>query len=322
MEEAMEITCTMRNWTSWAQDVEASATSNQSSLVSTGPELLLMEVPLLSPRAISPTRDARINNSRNSSENKPEPTAFHMSLADILLVENVEDGSRKSLDTSQRGVFKLRVTTQTNGFFLFEGLSRNSRDVLLAFLKANLPAHKMTDSDVRDDESCPSAASTSSATSLDVERFTAEKMEGSARREPWTSRFFRRLGKIAMGLSEACSTTCDTSCCRPAKVNPVGTRKKLSTEESVDDESSNMRISELGSGEKKLLNNRPRMSHIPSGLSMEVDSMSLHSESVKGDSSSVHGSNANYLRQKQKFREGMHQFTSELSVEPESVDEE
>jgi len=324
MDEAVEMTCTMRHW---QQDVESSAASNQSSQVSSGPELVLMEVQVISPmskRAESPAsvRPCRSNNFMAAQELKPQPPV-HVPLTDIMIVENRGDSLRKSMDTSQRGIHKIRITTQHNGFFVFESLSMNSHDVLFAFLQANISAEKFKSLDQsHDDESCPSTASTASLMSLDVERFTAEKIEGASQRERWSDRLARKFGKIATGVSEVCMSVCDTACCRPAKVDSVDTAMPpaptgicpVKHAKSIKLRQGNLEVDDSLS----VVSSTARKTfmrgnfHMPSGLSMEPDCTSHHSESLNGQST---------VYKQKRFRDSLKQFhmPAGLSVETEDL---
>jgi len=333
------MTCTMRHWqqdSSGTSPVEtSSSTMSGQSHASSGPELILTQVELISPiskRSESPARvllASRSHSSRGGEEPKQQ-APVHIPLIDIMVVETMDPAwRRKSMDTSQRSNgHKMKLTTQHYGFFEFESLTKNSRDVLFTFLKANIAPERLIVVDhSTDDHSCPSAASTSSAMSLDVERFTAEKMKGASERERWTDKLARKFARLSNTVSEVCSTVCDTACCRTTKDEPCEELTNLpppphqnssgaASSKSIKLSQGNLEVDDTVSVVSSLAMKKKMREkyHIPSGLSIEPDTDSV------GSSKQTYGPGT----QRRKFRESLKQFNmpSGLSVETEALDDE
>eukprot|EP00523_Entomoneis_sp_CCMP467_P000774 CAMPEP_0168749358 /NCGR_PEP_ID=MMETSP0724-20121128/16673_1 /TAXON_ID=265536 /ORGANISM="Amphiprora sp., Strain CCMP467" /LENGTH=333 /DNA_ID=CAMNT_0008797261 /DNA_START=178 /DNA_END=1179 /DNA_ORIENTATION=- len=310
----------------------ASAPSHGSS---SGPELILMPVDVLSPvrrRSDSP-------NPRGLSKSPEEPRQqrdpFHVPLSDIMAVETfdtqkVQQQQRKaSLDSSQRGnCHTMKITTQHDGFYEFDSLTRNSHDLLFAFLKANVAPDRLIVVDpTPDDRSCPSTASTSSARSLDVDRFTQEKMKGASERERWSDKLVRRFARVANSVSELASSACDTACCRTTKdvtsaeilevpgppVKGVATASRSTRR--IQLSQGNLEVDDSVSVVSGMTQTKKSLRHMPSGLSLEPDTGSVASTHMSGRSV------VSAEKQRRKFRESLKQFNmpSGLSVETETL---
>ena len=181
-------------------------------------------------RAISPLPLRNSSSNKAGEKESSFPEATHLPLSDILVVESL------STKKQQQRSYTLRLTTQTHGFYVFDNLNLNSRDVLLAFLKANIASERiMEGSGTRpDDLSVPSLGSANSSSSMDVDKLTSEKMRRCSERESFGEKVSRRTTRIAIILSDICSSISDSACCRgrgtddePTKEMPSESRKSI-----------------------------------------------------------------------------------------------
>jgi hypothetical protein len=115
---------------------------------------------------------------------------------------------------------RLLLTTMENGYLEFNCATSNGHDVLYAFLQASISPERIVvaavDEDI-EDRSLPSAASkaSSSVSCMDVDRLTAQQIQGAELSETWPQRLSRRVGKVVHTLTEVSETLCDmANCCR------------------------------------------------------------------------------------------------------------
>ncbi|KAL7571029.1 hypothetical protein ACA910_003748 [Epithemia clementina (nom. ined.)] len=239
-EDAMEMTCTMRHWCPDRASSVPKRRLSQKSTVSTsscpgiesscevasdprhsGPELVLTPMvisPMAKSKAVSPLpRRNSIHNviSNGMLDGAQRPIYIHLS--DILIVESIQP-------KKQQRCYSLRITTQSSGFYVFDNLNLNSRDVLLAFLKINIASERMieTKENKPDDISVPSITSASSSRSMDVDKLTTERMKHSSERESFTERMTRRTSRLAVLLSEFCGSITDSACCKGRSTSAEG----------------------------------------------------------------------------------------------------
>ena len=233
---------THRNTNEAVSVVSSSNTPDPSSSHS-GPELVLTPVDIVPPLAgrtpISPPHNRsgsspRPGNGSNQlsplpihAPTKPQPP-IHIPLSDVLVVESIHSKQQK-----QHRCHKMRITTQSLGFFVFDDLNLNSRDVLLTFLKAHIWKSRLIEvsdshKEQPDDISIPSVTSASSSCSpMDVDKFMAEKIRKSSERESLSEKVGRRTSRLVIILSEFCSSVSDSACCKA--------RSSASTEDELRD---------------------------------------------------------------------------------------
>ena len=98
---------------------------------------------------------------------------------------------------------RANITTMSHGYFEFTLESRNGQEVLLAFLKANLPKDRVMDGNLPRSPSQISQSTRSSASkSFDVEAFTARRMAERVENETFGEKLQRRLGKVVSSLED------------------------------------------------------------------------------------------------------------------------
>jgi hypothetical protein len=139
--------------------------------------------------------------------------------------------------------YKLLLTTMENGYLEFNCATSNGHDVLFAFLQATIPPERIVgvsnDQDTvythEEDRSLPSKTSQSSVNScksslMDVDRLTAQQIQGAELSETWPQRMSRRVGKVVHTLTEVSETLCDNmaSCCREASNGNMDTASRTS----------------------------------------------------------------------------------------------
>lgn len=94
---------------------------------------------------------------------------------------------------------RSNITTTSQGYFEFTLESRNGQEVLLAFLKANIPKERVMDGQAKSQAS----ASTRSLESFDVEAFTASRMAERVESESFSEKLRRRVVKVVSSIEES-----------------------------------------------------------------------------------------------------------------------
>lgn len=219
----MDMICTMRNWES---RYRLPSFRHHSSLAKPdaqpdtrtihivegddhhcGPELLLTPAgEYLTPnhRDDSPVR----RRGRSAlAPSQSQPHAYSIPIADILVVEtyNVRYGSP---------VHKLKITTISYGVFDFHCNNSNGHDILMAFLQASLPPERIVDGSVPDPMYPCISRTASSLSCMDVDRFTAQHVQGHVESETWPEKISRRVGKVVSSLQEISVSFCEVACCQ------------------------------------------------------------------------------------------------------------
>ena len=238
--DAIEMTCTMRNWEARKSPRQSSFTMKNSvsanslqpdNVVGTimegdshcGPELLLTPLHELQSTnregSNSPRRwrtQGRQVQPVNEAEEKKDGqgrrySSYSVPINDIMVVETCT--ARKGASTH-----RIQVTTLSLGYFDFDCISRNGHDILLAFLQASVPVERILDGRIKD--GAPGIRLTSSTTScfdndmdLDVDALTAQHLEGQVNRETWMEKMSRRTGKVVSSLSDLSESFCETVVC-------------------------------------------------------------------------------------------------------------
>lgn len=92
------------------------------------------------------------------------------------------------------------LTTMSHGYFQFTMMNRNGQEILLAFLKANLPKERIM-------ECAPSSElsrtdSQDSTRSFDVEAFTAKNMTERIKNETLSEKVRRKVGRAFASIEE------------------------------------------------------------------------------------------------------------------------
>lgn len=126
----------------------------------------------------------RMDQTENKSMGK-----IKIPISDILVVEKGDSSAHVT-----------NLTTMSNGYFEFTMMNRNGQEILLAFLKANLPGERLVQglSRSRSDVS----HSTASSKSVDVEAFTASRITERIKNETFPERVRRKVGRALKSVEE------------------------------------------------------------------------------------------------------------------------
>lgn len=218
-EDAAEMICTMRHWVPQPGNDPVQGTfpnPNQQCLDAApddtrcaGPELVLSHTEIMMP--ISRMDHSPVTLSRVGTRQRVSPVAIkpsmHIPLSDIVTVQMVDINKKCQ---------KVMVTTSNNGHFEFDDLNHNSRDVMLAFLQANMTGEQLVAIGLISDDDFGSIVSpfSQSSISMDVDKLVDEKMRRCSERESITERVSRRTSVVLYVLSDICAAICDSSCCK------------------------------------------------------------------------------------------------------------
>lgn len=138
-------------------------------------------------RSITPVR---YRGQPPSGEKKRDVT---IPVSDVLIVDMFGEGD----------CHQCNLTTMSNGYYEFTMENRNGQDILLAFLKANLPKDRVMDGKLKRTQSGVSNKSASTGNgSFDVEAFTATRMVEKLESETVTEKIRRKVGKVFMSFEE------------------------------------------------------------------------------------------------------------------------
>mmetsp|Transcript_20199 Transcript_20199/g.26649 ORF Transcript_20199/g.26649 Transcript_20199/m.26649 type:complete len:254 (-) Transcript_20199:141-902(-) len=149
--------------------------------------------------------------------------SYAIPLGDIVVVD-VDGANSRDFDDkthSMQGGNRMGVTTMSNGYFEFSFISKNSHDVLMAFLQSSLPPEKMTmgstygnvpGREIINSDSGNSSSFTpilEKKSSVDMDKLTEKEIKDSVNAESLPQRIRRkmttvveRFGEVSVGLSE------------------------------------------------------------------------------------------------------------------------
>jgi hypothetical protein len=91
------------------------------------------------------------------------------------------------------------LTTMSHGYFEFTMLNRNGQEILLAFLKANLPNERIMGCSPRSPSDMSYATSNAS---VDVEAFTENRMTERIKNETLSEKVRRKVGRAFASIEE------------------------------------------------------------------------------------------------------------------------
>lgn len=189
---------------------------------------------------LPPSRNAAIsaafavNNEPNASESSNiSVISFNIKMKDIIRVDI--ESSAIDNDPSVEG-FLLYLISYNGGFFELNFSSSNSRDVLLAFLRANIPEDRIASIDEEQIEAeIPSLQHQTS--SMDMEKFQAKEVINRIQNETFGSKCqrkfnvaFTRFTDVACALSEC---ICGADLCS-AQVGEASTHQINDIEEELE----------------------------------------------------------------------------------------
>lgn len=242
-----------------------------------GPELLLTPiVEFLSNRDDSPARSRFRSSSRIAPEKSEQQKQYSLSVSDIMVVSSLPHDNA------------LHLTTISSGYFEFTCQSDNGYDILLAFLQASLDPERI----VKDHESERHIRSGgSSVTScLDIDALQAQHLQGRAAAETWPEKLSRRVGHVFQNLSELSGAICDGACCPaaaaeddrtpPPEAPTAASRQREleiddnTTECSPKNSAPRTKTTRSSVSSSSSADNRHRLDHLPSGLSVESETLS------------------------------------------------
>mmetsp|Transcript_4241 Transcript_4241/g.10573 ORF Transcript_4241/g.10573 Transcript_4241/m.10573 type:complete len:449 (-) Transcript_4241:315-1661(-) len=118
---------------------------------------------------------------------------------------------------------RIYIITISNGVYAFTMESTNGRELLVAFLKANLPKERFSDQGISRTPSNGTHDTSHSNRSFDVEAFTAKRMAERLKSESIGEKVQRRVHRLVTSFEElSCAITECTACgCGHAAVSPA-----------------------------------------------------------------------------------------------------
>lgn len=105
-------------------------------------------------------------------------------------------------DTKKANTHCIHIVTISNGIYEFAMESANGRELLLAFLKANLPRERINDQDIHRTPSNVTNNTSHSNRSFDVEAFTAKRMSERLKSESIGEKLQRRVHRLVSSFEE------------------------------------------------------------------------------------------------------------------------
>jgi hypothetical protein len=129
-----------------------------------------------------------------------------IALKDILMID-VHGGAAQRDESSpenRRALHRINIITISNGLYEFTMDSANGRELLLAFLKANIPKKRMNDQEILLSRSPSNLTLNTSHSnrSYDVEAFTATRMSERLQSESIGEKVQRRVHRLVSGFEE------------------------------------------------------------------------------------------------------------------------
>jgi hypothetical protein len=141
------------------------------------------------------------NGSRHGSRHRSPKREGRKRLGDVM----IPVGDIMVVDMyGHRDSHRTNITTMSHGFFEFTLESRNGQEVLLAFLKASLPKERVMDGQIpRSPSGFSQNTGSTGSRSFDVETFTASRMKERLRRETFSEKVRRKVGRVVSSIEES-----------------------------------------------------------------------------------------------------------------------
>ena len=130
--------------------------------------------------------------SRVPKEIEKKPLNLTIPVADIMVVDMYGEG----------GAHRTNLTTLSSGFYEFTLENQNGQEILLAFLKANLPKERVMEASIQRTPSGISKDSTGTR-SFDMEAFTATRMAERIQQETFAEKLRRKVGHVVSSIEES-----------------------------------------------------------------------------------------------------------------------
>lgn len=125
---------------------------------------------------------------RDSGKRESAVREITIPVSDIMVVDMYGHGNSH----------RTNITTLSKGFFEFTLENRNGQEILLAFLRANLPEER-----VMEDIRLKRSSSGLSSRSFDVEAFTATRMAERIQHETLSEKLKRKVGRVVSSFEES-----------------------------------------------------------------------------------------------------------------------